>query len=201
MLSTPTRSSSVFPRMLADARAGDVEVLGRLWMEFRNYLLLVANRNLDVDLRAKVSPSDLVQQTFLEAQRDFAQFHGNREEELLAWLDRILANNIANESRRYRGTDMRPWAARSLWPALGRSGPAPGTWPMTLQRPATGSLLARSWRHWSGLWADCRSTTARSSACDTTGSSRLPPSARRWVVPPRLPANFGPEPWTIWKRS
>jgi RNA polymerase sigma-70 factor (ECF subfamily) len=75
-------------------------------MQCRNYLLLVANQNLDHDLRAKVSPSDVVQETFLEAQRDFAQFHGNREEELLAWLRRIFTNNLANTARRFRA-DMR----------------------------------------------------------------------------------------------
>jgi RNA polymerase sigma-70 factor (ECF subfamily) len=43
----------------------------------------------------------LVQQTLLEAHRDFAAFEGNREPELLAWLRRILAHNLFNEARRY----------------------------------------------------------------------------------------------------
>jgi RNA polymerase sigma-70 factor (ECF subfamily) len=93
--------------VLTAARAGSAEALGRLLMGCRDYLLMVANRNLEPDLQGKVSPSDLVQETFLEAQRDFAQFHGTREEEILAWLSRILLNNLANVSRRYRGTAMR----------------------------------------------------------------------------------------------
>jgi RNA polymerase sigma-70 factor (ECF subfamily) len=107
MSSTPALELSDFPRTLAEARAGAGEALGRLWMECRNYLLFVANQHLDADLRAKVSASDLVQETFLEAQRAFAQFHGVREEELRAWLVRILANNIANATRSYRATEMR----------------------------------------------------------------------------------------------
>jgi RNA polymerase sigma-70 factor (ECF subfamily) len=71
------------------------------------YLLLVANRELDADLRGKVNPSDVVQDTFLEAQRDFTKFQGHREDELLAWLGRILTNNLANVSRSYRRTQMR----------------------------------------------------------------------------------------------
>jgi len=49
----------------------------------------------------------VVQQTFLEAQRDFAQFHGESEDELLAWLRQLLLHNVANFERGYRETDKR----------------------------------------------------------------------------------------------
>jgi RNA polymerase sigma-70 factor (ECF subfamily) len=52
-------------------------------------------------LRAKCDPSDLVQQTLLEAHRDFAAFQGHHEAELLAWLRSILAHNLFNEARRF----------------------------------------------------------------------------------------------------
>jgi len=48
-----------------------------------------------------------VQETFLEARRDFPQFHGSTEEELLAWLRRLLLNNLSNFVRRYRETAKR----------------------------------------------------------------------------------------------
>jgi RNA polymerase sigma-70 factor (ECF subfamily) len=73
----------------------------------RPYLLLVANEQVAPDLQAKVGGSDLVQQTFLEAQRDFGQFRGNSEADLLAWLRQILLNNALAMSRRFRGTDKR----------------------------------------------------------------------------------------------
>jgi len=66
-----------------------------------------AERELDPRLRAKAGASDLVQQTFLEAQRDFGQFRGGTEDELLAWLRRLLLNNLANFARQYRGTRKR----------------------------------------------------------------------------------------------
>ncbi len=72
-----------------------------------DYLLFVANRELDANLRAKVSPSDVVQETFAEAHRDFAGFVGNSEKELLAWLRRILLNNAFSARRKYRGTASR----------------------------------------------------------------------------------------------
>ena len=93
--------------MLAAARAGSADALGQLWTDCRNYLLLVANEKLDPGLKAKVSPSDLVQETFLEAQRDLGQFRGEHAEELRAWLCRILINNLANVTRHYRDTEMR----------------------------------------------------------------------------------------------
>lgn len=89
-------------RWLAGARAGSGEALGRLLQLCRNYLLLVANEQLDADLRGKGGASDLVQETFLEAQRDFARFQGATEAEWLAWLRRILVNNAGNFTRRFR---------------------------------------------------------------------------------------------------
>jgi RNA polymerase sigma-70 factor (ECF subfamily) len=73
----------------------------------RRYLLWVARKEMDPDLQPKGGASDLVQETFLEAQRDFPQFKGHTEVELLAWLRRLLRNNLANFSRRYRDTAKR----------------------------------------------------------------------------------------------
>ena len=89
-------------RWLAAARAGSREALGQVLETFRSYLLLVADRELDAELRAKGGASDLVQDTFLEAQRDFDCFHGNSADELRAWLRRLLLNNVANFTRQYR---------------------------------------------------------------------------------------------------
>lgn len=58
--------------LLAQARAGNQEQLGRLLEILRPYLLATAARNLSNQLRAKVSPSDLVQETLIEAGRDLA---------------------------------------------------------------------------------------------------------------------------------
>ena len=74
---------------------------------FRAYLLAIANRQIDTELRAKGGASDIVQETFLEAQRDFGQFGGNTEGELRAWLVRLMANNLANFIRSYRATGKR----------------------------------------------------------------------------------------------
>jgi RNA polymerase sigma-70 factor (ECF subfamily) len=66
---------------------------------FRDYLLLLARAQLSPRFRARLDPSDLVQQTLLEAHRDFAQFQGTTSEELRAWLRRILFRNLLNATR------------------------------------------------------------------------------------------------------
>lgn len=102
-----TESSGQVSRWISDAREESAQALGQALEECRQYLLLVANQNLDPELRGKVGASDVVQDTFLEAQRDFGRFAGGSEEELLAWLRRILLNNMANVVRHYRDTDKR----------------------------------------------------------------------------------------------
>lgn len=89
------------------ARQGSVEQFGALVGGLRDYLLLVAHRELSPELRAKVSPSDVLQETFLIAQRKMASFEGASEEELLAWLRGILLNKIHSAEQRYLGAQAR----------------------------------------------------------------------------------------------
>src|SRR5436190_6551829 len=110
---------------LPGARAGSPEALGQVLEACRGYLLVVAQRELAPDLRAKGGASDLVQETFLEAQRDFPQFHGDSEAELRAWLRRLLLNNLANFTRGYRGTGKRQ-VGREVALDAGDSSATPG---------------------------------------------------------------------------
>jgi RNA polymerase sigma-70 factor (ECF subfamily) len=105
-------------RWLGAARGGSREALGRLWETCRQYLLHVANQELHARVQAKVGPSDLVQQTFLEAQRDFARFTGGTEDDLLAWLRCILLHNVANTHRCYLATEKRAVAREVALPQL-----------------------------------------------------------------------------------
>jgi RNA polymerase sigma-70 factor (ECF subfamily) len=120
-----TRPDKDFSGCLAAARAGNAIALGEALEGFRHYLLLIARRQLDPALQAKGGASDLVQETYMEAYRDFALFHGASEDELRAWLRRLLLNNVANFSRRYRETDKRRLACELSFDASrGSSSPA-----------------------------------------------------------------------------
>jgi RNA polymerase sigma-70 factor (ECF subfamily) len=92
---------------LAQAQAGSREALGHALEACRGYLLLVADRELSPDLKAKGGASDLVQETFIEAQKDFARFQGKSDAEFLAWLRCLLHHRLTNFARRYRKTRKR----------------------------------------------------------------------------------------------
>ncbi|MBC8871847.1 MAG: sigma-70 family RNA polymerase sigma factor [Planctomycetes bacterium] len=97
------------------ARTGNGEELGDLLEATRDYLRIVARRLIDDDVRAKLSASDLVQETFCEAHRDFGGFQGQTHRELVAWLHRILVNNLLNHYRSYRRTQKRKVSREMRW--------------------------------------------------------------------------------------
>lgn len=88
-------------RLLSAAKNGEAESLGQLLEMYLNYLKLLARTQLDQKLQGRTSPSDVVQETLLEAHRDFPQFRGNHPEEFLGWLRRILINNLARVVQRH----------------------------------------------------------------------------------------------------
>jgi RNA polymerase sigma-70 factor, ECF subfamily len=84
------------------ARKGAPDAIGRIFEAARGELLDLADRELPVDLRMKVGPSDLVQETAVDMQRDFGQFTGTTAEECYAWLREVLQHNVVDAIRRYR---------------------------------------------------------------------------------------------------
>lgn len=89
------------------AKAGDNELLGRLLESYRGYLFMLAHRYLSDKLKRRIDPADLVQVTFLEAKRDWAQFRGESPGECAAWLRNILKNNVATAVARHVTTQKR----------------------------------------------------------------------------------------------
>jgi len=93
--------------LLAAARGGSPQRRDELFAACRSYLGVIARAQIETWLRAKVDASDLVQQTMLEAHRDFERFTGQSDQEWLAWLRRIMAHNAADFVRRYKATAKR----------------------------------------------------------------------------------------------
>lgn len=81
-------------QLFTAARRGSSSCLGQLLALYSNYLKLLVSAQLDSRLRARVSPSDIVQESFFEAHRDFPEFRGESIGEFVAWLRRIVVNNI-----------------------------------------------------------------------------------------------------------
>jgi RNA polymerase sigma-70 factor, ECF subfamily len=96
-----------FEQLLLAAHGGSPDALGRLLQPWREYLLGLAEAEIGSDLRAKGGASDLVQDTFLEAQEAFPHFEGKSPAELRAWLRLILIHNLANFWKHYHQRDKR----------------------------------------------------------------------------------------------
>jgi RNA polymerase sigma-70 factor (ECF subfamily) len=88
--------------LLAQARAGDAAALGQLLELYRNYLRLIARSMMGQALGLKLDASDLVQETFLKAHRQFAGFAGADEPGFIAWLRKILVRTIADQAKYHR---------------------------------------------------------------------------------------------------
>ena len=77
----PSMSCTYPVEMLARVRAEGGASPGQLPQLQRNSLMLLARRQPHPHLRGRADPSDLVQETFLAAHRDFAGFRGTSEGE------------------------------------------------------------------------------------------------------------------------
>jgi RNA polymerase sigma-70 factor (ECF subfamily) len=88
-------------QLLARARREGGHSLGELLELYRHYLYLLARAEIGRRLQGRLDPSDLVQETFLAAHRDFAGFRGTTEVELVAWLRQVLAARLADQVRRH----------------------------------------------------------------------------------------------------
>jgi RNA polymerase sigma-70 factor (ECF subfamily) len=95
--------------LLVEARAGDQAALGRLFEFYRNYLRLLARSLIHRPLQVRMDASDVVQETFLKAHREFRQFVGSGERELVAWLRQILVRTLSNQVKHHlaQGRDQR----------------------------------------------------------------------------------------------
>jgi RNA polymerase sigma-70 factor, ECF subfamily len=67
--------------------------------QLREYLRLLARIQLGARPTGRIDPSDIVQQTLMEAFEKHGQFRGTTSEEHAVWLCRILARNVADALR------------------------------------------------------------------------------------------------------
>ncbi len=93
--------------LLEASRCGDQAALGELLERVRPYMTLLAGIQIGKKLRIKADPEDVVQETFLQAQRRFETFRGRTGDEFIAWLQEVLASRLAKLVRRYLGTQSR----------------------------------------------------------------------------------------------
>jgi len=126
--------------LLNAARRGRPDAIGKIFEAARGHLLQLAARELPAELRAKIGPSDLVQETAVDMHRDFTQFTGSTAEECFAWLREILRHNVVDAVRHYRESLKRNVTREvSLASAPARDGAAL----IQRARPPDGSAIRR----------------------------------------------------------
>ena len=91
-----SQTNEAVSQKIVAVRGGDAQSLGSLLQLYQNYLAVLATTQLDQRLRRRMSTSDLVQETMLAAHRDFGQFRGTSEGELMAWLRQILSHCLSH---------------------------------------------------------------------------------------------------------
>ena len=102
-----SEAASRWESNLDQARQGSREAQAQLLQAVRPYLLAVAEDQLDSELRPRLAPSDIVQNTVCQAWQDFGDFRGQSRAELVGWLRTILSRCVAEGARHHRGTAKR----------------------------------------------------------------------------------------------
>lgn len=112
---------------------------GEFWLQplerYRAYLRLLARIRFPAMLQAKIDPSDLVQQTLLNAHRAADQFHGRTPGEQTAWLRQIFANTLANSVRDYTRAARDVAMEKSLQASINESSARIEAWLASSQTP------------------------------------------------------------------
>lgn len=98
-----------------------MEVSAQSFEQYRSYLRLLASIQMSSQLRGKLDPSDIVQQTFLQAHQARGTFRGESEAELAGWLRKILIRTLLHAIRDYARAKRDVALERSLQEDVGRS--------------------------------------------------------------------------------
>jgi RNA polymerase sigma-70 factor (ECF subfamily) len=103
-------------RLLQRAAAGDAQAVEELFARHQPFLRQLVELRLDARLRARVDPSDVVQEAHLEALRRLEVFLEKRPMAFRLWLRQIACDQSLKARRHHIGTARRSLAREAILP-------------------------------------------------------------------------------------
>jgi RNA polymerase sigma-70 factor, ECF subfamily len=133
-MGVPGTDSAETLRLLQEIRVGQPGALDRLLARHRPYLRQLVGLRLDAPLRARVDPSDVVQEAQIEAVRRLANYLEQPAMPFRLWLRQIAHDRLLMVRRKHLGAACRTAARDVALPdrssvALARQLLAPGSTP------------------------------------------------------------------------
>jgi len=93
--------------LLERARAGDADAVNELLIRNRHRLRKMVGVRLDARLAARVDPSDVVQETLLEAHRQFPEYLRTLPVPIYPWLRGLALRKLIRVQREHLGAQKR----------------------------------------------------------------------------------------------
>jgi RNA polymerase sigma-70 factor (ECF subfamily) len=100
-------NSAETARLVELARAGDAAALNELFARHRGRLRRMVDLRLDRRLSARVDPSDVVQDGFVDAVAKLPEYLANPRYPLFLWLRLVVGERLQKVHRTHLGTQMR----------------------------------------------------------------------------------------------
>lgn len=95
-------TSSETQVLIKKARTGDEESVRRLLILYHPRLRARLLRQMDLTMRSKIEPEDILQQVYLETFRAIGQFDYQGKDSFLRWMYAILDRKLIDEHRAMR---------------------------------------------------------------------------------------------------
>lgn len=89
-------------QLISASNGGDEDARETLFDQVQDFLRLMADKHLDMNMRHKIAASDIVQQTFCNAVKNLDGFRGENAAEFHGWLKAIVINEVKNARRDLR---------------------------------------------------------------------------------------------------
>jgi RNA polymerase sigma-70 factor (ECF subfamily) len=93
--------------LIARARAGDRSALNEIFEKYRDRLRRMVEMRLDWKLRARLDPSDIIQDAYLDVASRIDDYLRNPKLPLLLWLRLVVGEQLINLHRHHLGAQMR----------------------------------------------------------------------------------------------